>query len=150
QVKLSWLVVSGPPALRDAALARLEVIADTYLSVGTAVQLALPRLLAGGATLRQQIMERVQANRQLLATALTATHAQLLLAEGGWYAVLRLPALLNEETIALTLLAQDDVLVQPGYFYDFPFAPALVISLLPTPPTFTTGVERLVTQIMNS
>lgn len=150
QMKLSWLVVSGPAEERTAALARLEVIADTYLSVGTPVQLALPRLLELGGPIRAQIRARVAANRQHLDAALADLPAHALPAEGGWYAVVRLPALRTEEEWATTLLAEDDLLVQPGYFYDLPFTPALVISLLPPPPLFNEGIARLVSRIRST
>jgi aspartate/methionine/tyrosine aminotransferase len=145
QLKLSWLVVSGPPATRQAALAQLELIADTYLSVGAPVQLALPQLLALSGGLRDQIRARVALNRQQLDRALAPDlPAHALPAEGGWYAIVRLPAWRTEEEWALTLLADADVLVQPGYFYDLPFRPALVLSLLPPPAVFSTGIARLV------
>jgi aspartate/methionine/tyrosine aminotransferase len=150
QMKLSWMVVSGPVAERAAALARLEVIADTYLSVGTPVQLALPRLLELGGPIREQIRARVAANRRHLDTALADLPAHALPAEGGWYAIVRLPALRREEEWATELLAEDDVLVQPGYFYDLPFAPALVISLLPPPAIFHEGIARLVQRIRST
>jgi aspartate/methionine/tyrosine aminotransferase len=144
-MKLGWIVVSGPPEERAAALARLEVIADTYLSVGTPVQLALPRLLAGSGALRAQIRERVTTNRQALDAALTGDlPAHALPAEGGWYAIMRLPAAHSEDEWALALLERYNVLVQPGYFYDLPFTPALVLSLLPPPAAFAAGVAGLV------
>ena len=144
QMKLGWIVVSGPPEERAAALARLEVIADTYLSVGTPVQLALPALLSGSGPLRAQIQARVTANRQALDAALTGDlPAHVLPAEGGWYAIVRLPAVHSEDEWALALLEQTSVLVQPGYFYDLPFTPALVLSLLPPPNVFAAGVAGL-------
>lgn len=148
QVKLSWMVIGGPPALQAEALARAEVIADTYLSVSTPVQLALPRLLAGGAALRSQIRARVAANRQALDRALTGPRPlQARPAEGGWYATLQVPAIRSEEAWALTLLAADGVLVHPGYFFDFPGGCLLVISLLPPPAVFAEGLERLIRRV---
>ncbi|MGI8586890.1 MAG: pyridoxal phosphate-dependent aminotransferase [Chloroflexia bacterium] len=147
QVKASWLTVGGPPDLRDEALARLDVIADTYLSVSTPVQLALPILLANGARLRTQILDRVITNRRLLDGLLAGPlplHA--LPAEGGWYAALRLPATLSEEAWALALL-EDGVLVHPGYFFDLSGC-FVVISLLPTPEVFAEGVRRLVARVV--
>ena len=150
QMKLSWLVVSGPEEARAAALARLEVIADTYLSVGAPVQLALPRLLELSGPIQAQIRARVATNRRHLDAALADLPAHALPAEGGWYAIVRLPALHTEEEWATALLAEDDVLVQPGYFYDLPFASALVISLLPPPAVFHEGVARLVKRIQST
>jgi aspartate/methionine/tyrosine aminotransferase len=145
QMKLGWIVVSGPPTERAAALARLEVIADTYLSVGTPVQLALPRLLAGSGALRAQIQARVATNRRALDAVLTGDlPAHALPAEGGWYAIVRLPAAHSEDTWALALLDRHNVLTQPGYFYDLPVAPALVLSLLPPPDLFAPGVACLI------
>ena len=144
QMKLGWIVVSGPMADRAAALARLEVVADTYLSVGTPVQLALPWLLAGSGALRAQIQARVATNRRALDTILTGDlPAHALPAEGGWYAIVRLPAAHSEDAWALALLDRQNVLAQPGYFYDLPVPPALVLSLLPPPTLFASGVARL-------
>ena len=145
QMKLGWTVVSGPADERAAALARLEVIADTYLSVGTPVQLALPRLLAGSGALRAQIQARVAANRRTLDAALSGDFpAHALPAEGGWYAIVRLPTTHSEDAWALALLERHNVLAQPGYFYDLPLTPALVLSLLPPPAVFAPGVARLI------
>jgi alanine-synthesizing transaminase len=148
QVKLSWMVLTGPPAHQSAALARAEVIADTYLSVGTPVQLALPRLLGAGADMREQIRARVGGNRAALDTALAGPlplHA--LPAEGGWYAVVQVPALLSEEAWALALLDADNVLVHPGYFFDLPAGCRLVLSLLPPAEVFAEGLARLVRRV---
>lgn len=151
QMKLGWIVVSGPPEARTGALARLEVIADTYLAVGTPVQLALPALLAGSRGLRAQIQGRVATNRRALDVALSGDlPAHALPAEGGWYAIVRLPAARSEEEWALALLERHNVLVQPGYFYDLPFAPALVLSLLPPPAVFAHGVAGLARQVRNA
>jgi aspartate/methionine/tyrosine aminotransferase len=145
QMKLGWIVVSGPADERAAALARLEVIADTYLSVGTPVQLALPRLLAGSGALRAQIQARVAANRRTLDAALSGDlPAHALPTEGGWYAIVRLPTAHSEDAWALALLDRHNVLTQPGYFYDLPLTPALVLSLLPPPAVFAPGVTRLI------
>jgi aspartate/methionine/tyrosine aminotransferase len=148
QVKLSWIVLTGPPALQAAALARAEVIADTYLSVSTPVQLALPALLGNGAALRARIQARITANRRALDAALAGDlPLRALPAEGGWYATVQVPAILSEEAWALALLTEDDLLVHPGYFFDFPFGCLLVLSLLPPPDVFATGVARLVRRV---
>ncbi len=144
QMKLGWIVVSGPAEERTAALARLEVLADTYLSVATPVQLALPALLAGSHALRAQIQARVAANRRVLeATLGRDLPAHALPAEGGWYALVRLPVAHSEDEWALALLERFNVLVQPGYFYDLPFTPTLVLSLLPPPDVFAYGTACL-------
>jgi len=147
QLKLAWIAVSGPRERREAALARLEVVADTYLSVGTPVQLALPRLLQQRAELQRPIVERVAGNLDLLRERATGSPATLLDAEGGWSAVLRVPAVASEEDWALTLLDEDGVLVHPGYFFDFAQEAFLVLSLLPPPATFRRGVERLLRRL---
>jgi aspartate/methionine/tyrosine aminotransferase len=148
QMKLGWIVVSGPPGIRAQAIERLELIADTYLSVGTPVQHALPRLLAAGATVRQQITARLRENLDWLrATICSAPACELLEVEGGWYATLRLPRIRTEEEWALGLLEKHDVLVQPGFFYDFPSEAFLVLSLLTLPETFREGVRRLLGQL---
>ncbi|HMA36906.1 MAG TPA: pyridoxal phosphate-dependent aminotransferase [Chloroflexia bacterium] len=148
QVKAGWMVLSGPAAVREEALRRAEVIADTYLSVSTPVQLALPRLLESGAALRAQIRARLRANRATLDRLLAGDQPlQALPAEGGWYATLQVPALRTEEAWTLTLLEADDLLVHPGYFFDFPSGCLLVLSLLPPPAVFTTGVTRLIARV---
>jgi|GEM_PF-16068 len=146
-VKASWLAVSGPPDVRSAALDRLQIIADTYLSVSTPVQLALPRVLPAGAAVRHQIAARVAENRAVLVAALAGPlPLDLLPAEGGWYATLRLPDLQTEEAWALQIL-EDGVLIHPGYFFDFAFGPLVILSLLPLPEVFAEGVGRLVQRV---
>ncbi|HVR71217.1 MAG TPA: pyridoxal phosphate-dependent aminotransferase [Vicinamibacteria bacterium] len=144
QLKLGWTAVSGPAALREEALARLELLTDTYLSVGTPVQHAAPALLARAAELRAPIAARVEANldalRRLLPRGAPAT---LLAGEGGWSAVLRIPATVGEEERVLALLDTHDVLVHPGYFFDFPREAYLVPSLLPRPADFEEAVSRI-------
>jgi alanine-synthesizing transaminase len=144
QLKLAWVTASGPAPLVGEALARLELIADTYLSVGSAVQLALPRLLALGRDVRTAIHARCrhnlrEAQRQCGGSVLSVLHT-----EAGWYVVLRLPRLLSEEAWVLGLLEQDGVLVQPGWFYDFADEPYAVLSLLTVEACFREGLSRIV------
>jgi alanine-synthesizing transaminase len=146
QLKLAWTALAGPDAQVQAAKARLEHIADAYLSPGLQVQLALPRLLAAGAATRARIQERAQNNLTLLRGALTESAASVLRVEGGWYVVLRLPALLDDEAWTLTLLTQDDVLVQPGYYYELPGV-HLVVSLLVDPDVMRVAAQRLALRI---
>lgn len=144
QMKLGWIVVGGPPGARAQALERLELIADTYLSLGTPVQHALPRLLAAGAAVRQQIAARLRGNLDFLRTTIGGASAcSVLQVEGGWYATLRVPRTRSEEEWALELLEKDSVLVQPGFFYDFQSEAFLVLSLLTPVETFREGVRRL-------
>ena len=144
QLKLGWTIVDGPEGLVDEALARLELICDTYLSVSTPVQHAVPALLAVGETVAAQIAERIRANYRTL-QRLAADHAasRVLHVEGGWYAVIQVPATRSEETLVLELLERDHVLVHPGYFFDFPREAFLVVSLLPDPDLLSQGVRRL-------
>lgn len=144
QLKLAWTAVTGPPALVRGALARLEVVADTYLSVSTPVQAALPGILARREELAAPIRGRVRANLETLRRALApGSPATLLEPEGGWSAVLRVPATVPEEERVLRLLDERDVLVHPGYFFDFPREAYLVLSLLSRPEDFAEGVSRV-------
>lgn len=145
QLKLAWTAVSGPAAARDEALARLEVVADTYLSVGTPVQQALPDLLRALPQLQEPLRARTAANLATLRAAVAAAPSVSLLApEGGWSAVLRVPATASEDEWCRRLLQGDGVLVQPGYFFDFEGEAFLVLSLLPREDVFAEGVRRLV------
>lgn len=137
--KLGWMVVGGEEALREEALARLEIVADTYLSVGGAIQEALPDLLAQCEMVQQGVKTRIGNNYNLLKNAL-GTSAELCTSAGGWYGVVRVEGA-DDEALALGLLERENVLVHPGYFYDFSAGAYLVLSLLPA--DFATGVERL-------
>jgi aspartate/methionine/tyrosine aminotransferase len=148
QMKLSWIVASGPEALREEALARLEIIGDTYLSVGTPVQAALEELLASGESVRAQILDRVRGNREtLLAARAPDSPWECLRAEGGWYAVLRVPRVRSDEEWALLLLERDRVHVHPGSLFDFGSEGYLVVSLLPPPEVFREGIGRIAERI---
>ena len=143
-IKAGWIVVLGPPVFRDAAIARLEIIADTYLSVGSPVQKALPRLIELGAAAGAEILGRIRANAAALRSALAGGSAcAALRAEGGWSAILRLPRTLSEEDWCLRLLGDEGVLVQPGWFYDFESEAYLVVSLLTAEAEFREGVARI-------
>jgi alanine-synthesizing transaminase len=145
QLKLAWAAVTGPEPLRRDALARLEVIADTYLSVSTPVQVAAPELLARKDALQAPIRSRLGWNLEALRGAIgPGCPASLLEPEGGWSAVLRVPATRNEEDRVTRLLEDRDVLVHPGFFFDFPHEAYVVLSLLPREAEFAEGVGRLV------
>ncbi|HXK11363.1 MAG TPA: pyridoxal phosphate-dependent aminotransferase [Vicinamibacteria bacterium] len=149
QLKLAWTAVTGPEALRRDALARLEVVADTYLSVSTPVQVAAPSLLARREELQEPIRERIFENLGALRSALRpGSPATLLEPEGGWYAVLRVPATRSEEERVTRLLDERDVLVHPGYFFDFPGEAYLVLSLLPPVADFAEGAARLLADLV--
>jgi len=148
QMKLGWIVADGPGALVSEALERLELIADTYLSVGTPVMRAAGRLLEIGAAIRSAIRRRVAENLEALRGRLNPGSAcRLLRRDGGWYAVLQVPATAPEEDLVLTLLAEDDVLVHPGYFFDFPREAYLVLSLLPAPAEFDEALRRVLARL---
>jgi aspartate/methionine/tyrosine aminotransferase len=143
QMKLGWMVVNGPAALRANAWENLEWIADTYLSVGTPVQCAAERLLVAGETVQQQIRERSLANLAFARATLAGSAASILNVEGGWNITLQVPRILSEEDWTLYLLEQAGVLVQPGFFYDFESEAYLILSLLTAPEIFREGVARL-------
>lgn len=143
QLKLGWMVAAGDAALVEAALARVAMVADTYLSVGTPVQRALPALLARAPTLAARIAERTRANLELVRTALAAPCAASVLdVEGGWYATLRLPRTRSEQEWALALLDRG-VLVHPGHFFDFEEEAYVVVSLLPRADDMARGLAVL-------
>lgn len=144
QLKLGWIGVGGPSDVVDRALSAYEVIADTYLSVSTAVQAAAAELIEQGAGIRAQIHERVRRNLDAL-RAEAAKHPSLsvLPVEGGWTAVVQVPQIRPEERLVLDLLEHDDVLVHPGYFFDFPREAYVVVSLLVEPASFDTAIARL-------
>jgi alanine-synthesizing transaminase len=145
QVKAGWIVANGPDAMCAEALARLEFLADLFLSVSTPVQCALPRLLELAPGLQGQIRARLAENRAWLAAFLGAESAvRALPADGGWYAVLRIPLVVSEEELVLELLDRAGVLVHPGYFFDFEREGWLVVSLLTLPGIFRAGIERVV------
>jgi alanine-synthesizing transaminase len=139
QLKLGWILTSGEET--RAACERLEWIADTYLSVSTPVQLALPSLLAS--SVQVQIQQRVAQNLSWLLQTIQGTALNALKVEGGWYAVIQAPRTRSEEEWVLTLLEHQDVLVQPGFFYDFESEAFLVLSLLTEVSPFQEGVRRL-------
>lgn len=143
--KLGWIRVGGPAAMKSEALEGLELIADTFLSVGTPVQEALPEILDAGRTIRSQIIARTRGNLELLQrTVSPASSIEMLPVEGGWSAVLRVPRLRGDEDFALELLERHDVLVHPGYFFDFHAEGFIVLSLLPPVNSFREGVRRIV------
>jgi hypothetical protein len=144
QLKLGWILANGPAGPLADALARLEWVADAYLSVGTPVQLALPRLLEGSRRAVEAIWARVLRNERALRAAFPAGGAVTAApVAAGWAACLRVPAVRPEEDIVLDLLAAHDVLVHPGYFYEFPSEAWLVVSLLPPPDVFADGAARM-------
>jgi aspartate/methionine/tyrosine aminotransferase len=149
QVKLGWIRVEGPDPLVTAALARLELICDTYLSVSTPVQVAAPALIESGATIRVEIGDRIRTNHAALqAAAAFNPSVQLLAADGGWSAVIRVPSTWTEEELVIALLNERGVLVHPGFFFDFAHEAFLVLSLLPEPTLFNDGVARVMEHVI--
>jgi alanine-synthesizing transaminase len=142
QLKLAWMTLAGESASVREATERLELISDTFLSASTPVQRALPTLLATRATAADAIRSRARTNLHALASALRDSPVTLLPVEGGWYAVLHLPATQTDEEWVLTLVSHG-VLVQPGYFFDFDGGPYVVVSLLTPEPTLSAGVRAL-------
>ena len=148
QMKLAWIVVSGPEGIAAEAMHRLEVISDTYLSQNAPVQQAAETLLEQRKKIQPQLMSRIEANvrefdRQLAGQKSCAR----LEIEGGWYAVLRVPVTRSDEDLAIELLTRQSVLVHPGHFYDFPQDGYVVLSLVTPPITFREGISRILPNI---
>jgi hypothetical protein len=147
QAKLAWMAVGGERARVEAALARLEVIADAFLSVAGPVQHALPALLTSRAVAEEAIRERTIRNAAWLASAVAGSAVSLLDAEGGWYATLRLPRTRDEQAWALAFLEQDGVHVHPGHFFDFDHEAYVVVSLLTPEATLREASQRILARV---
>lgn len=143
QMKLAWIYAAGPMPLLTSALARLEVIADTFLSVNTPIQAALPQLFQLRPQIQKTILERIRTNRALLEKLKPPPPWTLLPAQGGWYAVIGVPSARGEEEWALGLLEDEGIYVYPGYFFDFAEEPYLVLSLLPQMDEFAEAIARM-------
>jgi aspartate/methionine/tyrosine aminotransferase len=144
QMKLAWVVASGPEDLVAQAGARLEIIADTFLSLNAPIQLAASVLLDQRKKVQPALLERVRANLGELDRQLASTPScTRLRVEGGWYAVVRVPAVQSDENLAIELLRKTAVVVHPGHFYDFPNDGYLILSLITEPAVFREGMTRL-------
>jgi aspartate/methionine/tyrosine aminotransferase len=144
QMKAAWLTVSGPSDAAHEAIRKLEIISDTFLSASTPVQLALPDLLATRLDFQSQLIVRLKANLELLDRELTrALSCSRLLVAGGWYAILRVPVTYSDEELALSLLENDHVLVEPGHFFDFAAEGYLVLSLMTPEAEFRAGLQKI-------
>ena len=144
QMKAGWLITSGPEQLKQQALARLEIIADTYLSMNTPVQLAIPALLEQRQPFQTQLLARVRKNlTELDGQLATQKSCARLTVEAGWYAVLRVPATRSDEDLAIELLTQKNVYVHPGHFYDFRSEGFLIVSLITRQEEFAEGIKLL-------
>jgi aspartate/methionine/tyrosine aminotransferase len=150
QVKLGWIAAAGSSELVAEALDRLELVCDTYLSVSTPIQAAAAELLSRGASVRAQIQSRIAANYRTLAEQVETTPScTVLVADGGWSAILRVPSIGTEEELVVRL-AGEGVLVHPGYFFDFQHESYLVVSLLPPEDEFAEGVARVLRHVGTS
>jgi len=144
QMKAAWLIASGPEEVKSEALARLEVIADTFLSMNAPVQRAMPVFLELRHGFQKQVLARVRKNLVELDKQLSAQSSCARLdMEGGWYAVIRVPATRSDEDLAIELLNAQGVYVHPGHFYDFPTDGYLIVSLITPQPDFNEGIKRL-------
>jgi alanine-synthesizing transaminase len=148
QMKVAWMVTTGPEALVRPALERLEVIADTYLSLSSPTQLAIPRLLEQRRSLRAQLLERIRQNWAALESMLAGERSlELLEPEGGWYAVFRVAGGRSDEDLAIEIMRKARVLVHPGHFYDFLGEGYLIVSLIVAQETFRTGMAGVVDNV---
>ncbi|MBV9294038.1 MAG: pyridoxal phosphate-dependent aminotransferase [Acidobacteriaceae bacterium] len=143
QMKLGWITINGPAQEREIARQRLELLLDTYLSVNTPVQRALPGLLRIGMEVQRQIVNRTKHNWDVLRDLLNGSPAHPLHTEGGWSAIIQLPGTLSEEIWTARLLDEQSVIVQPGYFFDMTSEPYMVVSLITPPENFREGIDRL-------
>ncbi len=149
QMKLAWIVTSGPGDAVSAAMARLEVVADTYLSMSAPIQIATPVLLAQRHSIQPLLLDRVRANLGELDRALVKQKTcRRLDVDGGWYAVLRVPVTQSDEDLAIEILRKLSVLVHPGHFYDFSSDGYLIVTLIAPTQNFRDGIARVL-QFLN-
>lgn len=153
QIKAGWILTCGEEKLRNAALGRLDFIADTFLSVSTPAQLAVPQLLREAPKMRERISQRLAENeRQLREWCARSRDLEFLNREGGWYGIVRLPSGIEEESLATDLLRRENVIVHPGYFYDLEASPAphLVFSLLAKEADLAAALPRIDAAILRN
>jgi alanine-synthesizing transaminase len=150
QLKLGWIVVGGSPDLRQQVQGRLEMITDLYLSVGTPVQHAAPRLLRQRQAIQKQMLSRIADNSQFLEEQFArAANGRVLIREGGWYGVIEIADHLSDEQRVVQLLDQDNTLAHPGYFHEFHKEGFLVVSLLTPVETFQAGILRIASRFLH-
>jgi aspartate/methionine/tyrosine aminotransferase len=143
QMKVAWVVTTGPDVLRQPSLDRLEIIADTYLSLNAPTQWAFPALFAERRSLQPQVLERTRQNWNFLRSAVSKERScELLEAEGGWYGVIRVHKHRSGE-LAIELMRKTHILVHPGHFYDFASEEFLVMSLITPSSEFKRGISGL-------
>ncbi len=144
QMKLAWIAASGPEVLAKDAVARLEIVADTFLSMSAPIQLAAPVLLDQRENVQGFLLERARGNLRHLDHDLALQNScRRLEIQGGWYALLRVPVTQSDEDLAIALLRQQSVLAHPGHFYDFPDDGYLVVSLITPPELLRGGIARI-------
>jgi len=143
QMKLSWIVVSGPETLREEAIRRLEIVFDTVLPASAPVQHALPSWLAASPSPGDEILARIRSNLQFAERSLSYRRFSFQSPEGGWYLLLRLPPPLVDDEFALELLKEEGVYTHPGFLFDFSEGEKLVLSLLPQEGVFKEGFSRI-------
>jgi len=144
QMKVAWVLVGGPQAEESSAMERLEVIADTYLSMNAPIQWALPQLLQERNAIQKQLLDRVRVNLANLDRQLAGQKTcQRLHVEGGWCAIVRVPVTKSDEDLGISILREKSVLIHPGHFYDFPTDGYLVLSLITPEADFAEGVRRV-------
>jgi len=146
-MKLAWMVLSGRESQVREASARLELIADTYLSLNAPIQHAARELLDEREMVQRQIMARVRTNLAVLDSLLASSDCRRLDVEGGWYAVVRVPVTRSDEDLAVDLLERDGVIVHPGHFFDFHQDGYVVLSLITPEEDFAEGVRRLLKRV---
>jgi alanine-synthesizing transaminase len=151
QMKLGWMVVDGPESLRKAAVEKMEIIADTYLSVNTPIQTAFPEIMKLKTGIQKQILARLNQNKKTLFEIIqNHPSCEYLKSEGGWYALLKVPKIRTDDEWTLTFLKHDDVLIHPGHFYNFDQEGYLVISLLGKNDDLDSGLNKIFSRISSS
>jgi len=146
QMKAAWIAALGPEPERTEALARLEIVADTFLSMNAPVQLAVPSWLAGREAIQGQILERAQGNLATLSRIAEESPGRLRVLEvdAGWSAVLGLPGCVGEADCAERLARERGVIVHPGSFYGMAEAGRVVVSLIGLAEDFASSIQRAV------
>lgn len=145
QLKLGWIVAGGPSADLNEAAGRLEVVSDTFLSVNTPVQVALPEIMEAGEDIRENMLSRLRSNYAALRAEIPSGSAcSILECEGGWYGIIRVPKVKSDEEWALQLLEKTGYYLFPGYFFDFETEGYLVVSLLVKEEVLRRGINALV------
>jgi aspartate/methionine/tyrosine aminotransferase len=148
QMKVAWLVASGPQALKQQATARLEMITDTFLSMNAPVQWAIGTLLDQRHNFCEQCLRRVRQNlAQLDAQLARQKLCSRLQIEGGWYVTLQIPRTISDDDLAFELLQARGVYLHPGHFYDFPTDGYLVVSLITPEAEFGAGLAAVLNMI---